>query len=49
MDAHGQSPAGEDGPPDFWFWSFVGTDGVKRDVDEHMRCSDYLATSFTSP
>ena len=48
MDTNRQSPAGEDGPPDLRFWSFVGTDGVERDVDEHGG-SDYLANSLTSP
>ena len=35
MDAHGQSAAGEDRPANLRLRSFVGTYGVKRDVDEH--------------
>ena len=39
MDPHRQSPAGEDRPPDLRLWCFIGTYGVKRNVDEHG-CSD---------
>ena len=35
VDPHRQSPAGEDRSLDLRLWSFVGTYGVKRDVDEH--------------
>ena len=35
VDPHGQSAAGEDGPANLRLGSFVGTYGVKRDVDEH--------------
>jgi hypothetical protein len=47
MDPDRQSPAGEDRPPDLRLWSFIGTYGVERNVDEHVR-SDYLAASLTS-
>ena len=47
MDPHRQSAAGEDRPPNLRLGSFVGTYGVKSNVDEH-RCSDYLAASLTS-
>src|ERR1700690_2466216 len=36
VNPDGQSPAGEDRPPDFRLWCFVGTYGVERDVDEHV-------------
>jgi hypothetical protein len=37
MDPHRQSFAGEDGPTNLRFWSFVGTYGVERNVNEHGR------------
>jgi hypothetical protein len=37
VDPHRQSAAGENRPANLRLWSFVGTYGVKRDVDEHGR------------
>ena len=37
MDPHRQSAAGENRPANLRLWSFVGTYGVKRNVDEHIR------------
>src|ERR1017187_999252 len=47
MDTHRQAAAGENRPPNLWLWSFVGTYGVKRYIDEHG-CSVYLAASLMS-
>ncbi len=47
MDAHGQASAGEDRPPNLRLWSFVGTYGVKRNINEHG-CSVYFAASLMS-
>ena len=47
MDTHRQSAAGENRPADLRLRSFVGTEGVERNVDEHGG-SDYLAVSLMS-
>jgi hypothetical protein len=47
MDAHRQASAGENRPPDLRLWSFVGTYGVERNVNEHG-CSIYLTASLMS-
>ena len=45
----GQRAAGQDCPPDLRLGSFVGTDGVKRDVGEHAESLQiYFAASLTS-
>jgi hypothetical protein len=36
VNSHGKGAAGENRPANLRLWSFVGTYGVKRDVNEHI-------------
>ena len=48
MNAYRKRAAGQNSSTNLRFRCFVRTTGVKRDVDEQRRCSDYLTASLVS-